>query len=366
MCLNEKSFFNFSKAIDLSFYLLTVFFASLILIIFFTSSIAIVGAETIEIIRHDIDVDALKTKGELTADVALENFASVEKEIWLGYSFRDPHKRWHDIPSQNLQIGANSLEEIEIAEEIFSSDGFIPGEYVFVAAVWDAPPGDEATRLNDMRMRKTISPDSNNSGRGRDKSYDENLSLEFSGYEFLKATHRLGRGWLRPDNVSLENDIIKISSPDRSFQGGEIRTENYFSYGTYRIKMKTDYAPGSFSAFFLYEDVKNNNDEIDIEIYNDGSRKIDFVTFSEGEKTNHESLKLPFDPASDYHEYRIDYLPENISFYVEGDLLASFESDLPSADMRIMTNHWWPAWLEAEREHAASEIYIKEYNLEEF
>ena len=176
----------------------------------------------------------------------------------------------------------------------------------------------------------------------------------------------MGKGWLHPDNIIQDDDIIKLLSPENSYQGGEIRTEKFFGYGSYRVVMKTDYAPGSFAAFFLYEDVEGDNDEIDIEIYNDGSWQIDFVTFTQGEKTNYKSKELSFDPASDFHEYRIDYFPEEISFYVEEEFMVSFDSQLPSSEMRVMINHWWPKWLEVDQKQDTSKIKIKEIDLQEF
>ena len=374
MFFSENLLSKFNIIVNLinkKFFALVIF---LFLLLFLSASMfagRIYGAETVEIINQQIKRDLLQTEGNLAAEIEVKNFALEAKEIWLGYSFRDPDGSWHDIPAQNLQLQADSSNIIEITERVFPEGEVIPGDYLFVAAAWDAPPGDDAERLSDMIQREKIFNDDikeeQKEGPGGDTARRaENLALEFSGYDFLKATHKLGRGRLRPENVRREDGQIKILSPEASFQGGEIRTKKLFGYGSYQVKMKTDYAPGSFSAFFLYEDVERENDEIDIEIFNDSSRKIDFVTFDDGVKTNHETAKLSFDPAADYHEYRIVYLPELIAFYAEGELLASFDSNLPSAEMRIMVNHWWPNWLEAETEHSASEISIKEFEFQEF
>ncbi|SDL69305.1 family 16 glycosylhydrolase [Halarsenatibacter silvermanii] len=334
-------------------------------LLFLFSGGGIVSAETVEVTGHHISRESLLERGELTAEIDIENLTEDDREIWLGYSLFDPRGEWHDIEPGKIKIRANSGKTVEIAEEIFPGAEILAGEYLFVAAAWDEHPEDGGIRLSDMRKREKITAEDGDRVRERDKGEDEDLGLKFSGHEFLKAGHRLGRGWLNPENVKLENQRLKISSPADSLQGGEVRTEDYFSYGSYSVKLKSDYAPGSFSAFFLYEDVDYKNDEIDIEIYNDGSRQIDFVTFVEGEKTNHEKAELPFDPASDFHEYRIVYLPDRINFYVEDELMASFDSDLPDDEMRIMANHWWPNWLEAERKQPASEIYIKQLDFQE-
>ncbi|MGM0421390.1 MAG: family 16 glycosylhydrolase [Bacillota bacterium] len=195
-------------------------------------------------------------------------------------------------------------------------------------------------------------------------SQEEKLLSIFSGLELKAASHRLGRGRLRPDNIKFIDDILVLSSPNNSYHGAEVRTIERLGYGTYSAIIKSDYVPGSFTAFFLYQDLTSGNDEIDIEIHNDGSRHVDFVTFKDGVKTNKESKILDFDPTADYYKYSIDYQPEIIRFYVEGKLLASFKDGLPAAEMKLMINHWWPVWLDSERRQPASEVYLKAIEVE--
>ena len=319
-------------------------------------------AENIQITQHNIQLEKFCSTGELNAEIKVKNYGQ-KIDIWLGYSIRDSQGQWHDLKPQNLTLETDSGQIINFEEIIFQKKEIISGDYLFVTALWDSYPQEGAHRLTEDRKLREINFENNELEEG---SKNGGLRKKFFDYDFLKATHRLGRGWLYPDNIIQEDNIIKILSPANSYQGGEIRTEKYFSYGSYRVVMKTDYAPGSFAAFFLYEDVEGVNDEIDIEIYNDGSWQIDFVTFIQDEKTNYKNRELSFDPASGFHEYRIDYFPKQILFYAGDELMATFDSQLPSAKMRVMINHWWPNWLEAEKKHQASEIKIKEIDLDEF
>ena len=352
MLVNLKREINFKKLFK-SVYVL--FFILIILI----SSLNIVQADNVEIIQHHIKVEKLIDSGILDAEIEVKNNQQAI-DLWIGYSIRDSQGQWYDLKPQNITMEPNSIQVINFEDFVFPKKEIRSGDFLFVTALWDSYPQEEAYRLTEDRKQKEINFEHSESKEEGD------LSKKFSDYNFLKATHRLGRGSLDPDNIIQEDETINIISPANSYQGGEIRTEEYFGYGSYKVKIKTDYAPGSFSAFFLYEDVKGANDEIDIEIYNDGSRQIDFVTFTQGEKTNYHTKKLPFDPASDYHEYRIDYYPERVLFYVEEELMTTFDSQLPSTEMRVMINHWWPNWLEADQEHQASEMQIKEIDLQEF
>jgi len=343
----------------------TLFFLALVLIFLVNFSANIVQAENIEIIQHDIKAEQLGDLGIFAAEIEIINHQE-EVELWLGYSIRDSRGEWHDLEPQKVFIEAGSSKIIPLNESIFQEKEIRSGEFLFITALWDSYPQEEARRLTEDRKQLEI--DFGHYELEEDINDENYLEAKnnFTDYNFLKASHRLGRGRLNPANITKEDEIIKIKSPANSYQGGEIRTEDRFGYGSYKIEMKTDYAPGSFAAFFLYQDVRGSNDEIDIEIYNDGSRQIDFVTFVQGEKTNYKTEELPFDPSSDYHEYRIDYFPDQILFYVENELMAAFTGDLPSAEMKVMVNHWWPNWLEAESDHRASEIKIREIEIEEF
>ena len=356
---HNKEYINFKKmsnCLSISVYIL--FFVLAILLISFN----IVQAEKVEIVQHDISTEKLNNSGVIDAEIKVKNHQQ-KTDLWIGYSIRDSQGKWYDLEPQNLTMEPDSTQVINFEDFVFPKKEISPGDFLFVTALWDIYPQEEAYRLTEDRKQKEINFEHS---EPEEESNKGDLRIDFIDYNFFKATHRLGRGRLDPDNIIQEDEIIKIISPANSYQGGEIRTEKYFGYGSYRVEMKTDYAPGSFAAFFLYEDVKGDNDEIDIEIYNDGSGQIDFVTFTQGEKTNYKIKELPFDPASDYHEYRIDYFPEKILFYVEDELMAAFNSQLPSAKMKVMINHWWPNWLEADKDHQASEIQIREIDLQEF
>jgi len=110
--------------------------------------------------------------------------------------------------------------------------------------------------------------------------------------------------------------------------------------------MRTPLAPGSISAFFLYQGVEGGNDEIDIELFNDGSRRILFTTWAAGVETNTATHELPFDPASALHLYEIGWLPDAVRFGVDGVMMREFRTGIPRSEMWGMANAWWPAWLD--------------------
>ncbi len=112
------------------------------------------------------------------------------------------------------------------------------------------------------------------------------------------------------------------------------------------ISLKTPKAPGTISAFFLYQlDQSPRNDEIDIEILNDGSKQILFTTWVGGKQTNHAKTTLGFDPTKGFHTYRIEWSPRRVGFLVDHVLIQEFTTGVPQRAMYVMSNTWWPTWL---------------------
>ncbi|MBV9772906.1 MAG: glycoside hydrolase family 16 protein [Gemmatimonadetes bacterium] len=162
---------------------------------------------------------------------------------------------------------------------------------------------------------------------------------------WLPGDHALGRGRLAPANVSAAGGAAVLTLPAGRYDGAEIRSAARHGYGSYLARLRTPLAPGSISAFFLYQGVEGGNDEVDVEIHNDGSRRVIFTTWVAGKQTNSVTRTLPFDPAATFHDYRIEYQAGKVRFLVDGALMQQWTSKLPKNAMYVMTNAWWPIWL---------------------
>ncbi|MDN5697002.1 MAG: glycoside hydrolase family 16 protein, partial [Rubrobacter sp.] len=136
--------------------------------------------------------------------------------------------------------------------------------------------------------------------------------------------------------------------PARPLDGGEVYTDGLYGHGSYTARMKVPRAPGSITGFFTYKS-PDYASELDIEIFNDSSRKIVFTTYSGGNQTHPENLKLPIDPTAGYHEYRFDYHEDYVSFYADGQLMRRWYSGHPDTTMHLMINAWHPTWLQGKK-----------------
>lgn len=156
-----------------------------------------------------------------------------------------------------------------------------------------------------------------------------------------------------------------------SFDGAEIFSEQTFSYGRFEAVIKTpavikapgsngsggekDGAAGEFllkavTGFFLFDPL--SEDEITMEIFNDGSRRVWFSAFIGGKQSAHAESVLEFDPGADFHSYVVNYSDTGVEFIIDEKLSAAFVNDgvglkSPRNDkMKIYFNSWFPSWKE--------------------
>ena len=166
----------------------------------------------------------------------------------------------------------------------------------------------------------------------------------FDSSMWIKSSHTLGRTDFDPANVSVANDFLRQKIPANTTGGAEIESMEYYGYGIYRARIMTADAPSSITGFYLYRS-PDLYAEIDIEIYNDGTGDVDFVTYADGRRTHYTQKRLTFDPSAAFHTYRFDYNPGSVKFYVDGALMAVYTDGVPSASMKLLVNTWFPSWL---------------------
>ena len=172
--------------------------------------------------------------------------------------------------------------------------------------------------------------------------------LTFDGARWTKEDHNLGRSYLNPANVDVASGNARLKIPRRTLQGAELRSNDLYYHGTYSARMKLPHAPSSITGFFLYRPPDHAR-EIDIEIYNASSRRIFFTTYAGGRQTHTITKKLPFDPTAGYHTYAFRYVSGAARFYVDGRLMQSWTTGIPSGSMYLYTNLWFPTWLDGTR-----------------
>lgn len=166
----------------------------------------------------------------------------------------------------------------------------------------------------------------------------------FQNARWSKGDHQLGRSYLDPKNVFVRRGNLFLKTPAHTLDGGELYSNNLYRYGDYSARMRVPYAPTSITGFFLYTS-PDFQSELDVEIFNDHSRRISFTTYSGGSMTHTDTMRLPFDASAGYHRYFFRYAPHSLSFYVDGKLTKRWTRGLTRDPMRLIANTWYPNWL---------------------
>ncbi len=186
------------------------------------------------------------------------------------------------------------------------------------------------------------------------------FSDEFTAFDparWSEGDHMLGRSYLNPANVDVDGQNLRIKLPARSLEGGEIYTKDLLGYGSYSARMRLPNAPSSITGFFLYK-APDYESEIDIEVFNDSTRRIMFTTYAGGRQTHTETARLPFDPTTGFHEYRFDYTQGAVTFYADGVGMRTWDTGIPQTSMHLMVNSWFPRWLEGKRPKKTAYTYV--------
>ncbi|OIW34004.1 concanavalin A-like lectin/glucanase [Coniochaeta ligniaria NRRL 30616] len=133
--------------------------------------------------------------------------------------------------------------------------------------------------------------------------------------------------------------------------GAEIDTEREdVLWGTFRAGLKLTSIPGTCAAFFWYY---NDTAEIDMEFLSkdfdtsNNSYPVNLVLHSKEASQagynagNYIETNLPFNPTTDFHEYRIDFIPGKVLFYADGQLLGQVNgSAVPTMAGHLVLQHW--------------------------
>lgn len=270
----------------------------------------------------------------VASSIVVENAAVAEATVWVGYSVMSPGGLWFDIPASALVIPAGSTRK---ATKVWTvPDSAEGGDYRTVMAIWTArPETGGGVRLASVERIAAFRV------RGNPE-----LLVNQRDSLWRAASQRLGRGRMRPDQVRVAGAGFDLRVLAGTCDGAEVRTVVPFSFGAYSVVMRTPAAPGSISTFFLYgTNPGDRNDEIDIEIFNDGSREALLTAWRGGRRTRHDTVKLPFDPTLAYHTYLIRWTEKDLQFYADDRRLARWTGNYPKSPMRLMASIWYPHWL---------------------
>jgi len=188
------------------------------------------------------------------------------------------------------------------------------------------------------------------------------------------ADGKMSLGITKEDKKVWLNDQ-EVTLP---YTAGEARTQNYFGYGDYEVKMKPSGNMGTASTFFVctgnydskyvldengnvvynedgsIKSVPNPHDEIDIEFLGKDTTKVQFNFFVNGKGGNEYMYDLGFDAAEEFHEYGFRWTEDSITWFIDDKPVYKVTTDttvepaenvrvvdvIPSTPGRLLMNYW--------------------------
>ncbi|KAI9400435.1 hypothetical protein POPTR_002G244200v4 [Populus trichocarpa] len=168
---------------------------------------------------------------------------------------------------------------------------------------------------------------------GGDASFDQNYDITW-GYDHVKS---LDEG--RQIQLSLDHSSGSGFGSKLGFGSGFINM---------RIKLPGKDSAGVVTAFYLTSH-SNNHDELDFEFLGNREEKpitLQTNVFANGRGNREQRMHLWFDPAADFHSYKILWNQYQIVFYVDDTPIRVFKNhtnigvSYPSQPMQIEASLW--------------------------
>lgn len=269
----------------------------------------------------------------LTTQVILHNPILKAKEVWVRLGFIGPTNKKYELPIEKVTLDPTKNIHHNIHWKV--PEGIVSGSYDVYFEVWDRHPNQAGA----VPLGKRESLEGFKLYR-----YQDNFD-NFDTDKWKKTNHQLERADLQSKNISLLDGKLRIHMPADRFEGGEFQSSQPLGFGAYEIRMKLPDVPSSLTGFFLYKSPSLHH-EIDIEIYNDKTGEFFLTTYADGEKKNLHLDKMSFDPTLDFHNYRIEYYPDRVSFYIDDVFMKAWSNGFTNEPMFLVVNSWYPDWLE--------------------
>ena len=160
-------------------------------------------------------------------------------------------------------------------------------------------------------------------------------------------------GW-RADHVSvsggrmafqLDNVPCPSGCSGMPYASGEYRTIDNYGYGHFETRMQAAAASGVVSSFFTYtgptEHPPAPHDEIDVEILGEDPTSVQTNYFVAGVGGHEVVTPLGFDASQGFHTYAFDWVPGQITWYVDSVAIRTVQSSsLPTNPGKVMMNLW--------------------------
>ncbi|MCY2953622.1 MAG: endo-1,4-beta-xylanase [Planctomycetota bacterium] len=160
----------------------------------------------------------------------------------------------------------------------------------------------------------------------------------------------------KPANVSFDGGVLNLVVPAGTQEGGQYESKlpdepkygQRFGFGSYRAKIRASDVAGTVQGMSLYKRPYSDGPsqfghrEIDIEFgLVEDRHAVLFTTWVDGVKASDSfGMTLAFDPWTEFHEYGFNWLPDDVTFLIDGQLVGSISKKVPQEPCPLMFNNW--------------------------
>lgn len=192
-----------------------------------------------------------------------------------------------------------------------------------------------------------------NTGRPAQGAFIVDLSKGHDDETQLLTDLDIDAEWLgvsyRAENIGFGSHGMSLvakreATPVSTHSSAELQYVGFYGYGRYEAVMRASDAKGAVTAFFVYsgEGMGDPHDEIDIELVGRDSGKVHVNAFRHGKGTA-KDIDLGFDASDAEHLYAFEWLPNSITWYVDGvqvHQIAAPDTEIPTTTGRVMASVW--------------------------
>ncbi|KZP17208.1 glycoside hydrolase family 16 protein [Athelia psychrophila] len=151
-----------------------------------------------------------------------------------------------------------------------------------------------------------------------------------------------------PGNVGISNGALTLLVSGGTTNSAEVVFDKTFLYGNITTRAQISTVPGTCAGFFFYKD---DNNEQDIELLSSyvttgyktivppGIELTNQAATVGGTETN-SAVGYGFDPTAAFHDYTIVWTPGLTEYYVDGQIKASYTTNVPSVASSFILNNW--------------------------
>lgn len=145
-----------------------------------------------------------------------------------------------------------------------------------------------------------------------------------------------------PNEIHYADDGLSLVLAKR-FDNPSLVSDFYIMFGKIEVWLKSASGQGIISSFYLQSD---DLDEIDMEWFGGDASQMQSNFFSKGDTTTYDrgGYHDMADPREDFHNYTMDWTPDALTWYIDGNAVRTLESNDPSgypqSPMRLFFGIW--------------------------